>query len=170
MQDEPAQRPFRRTRIHHPRRRPGKMRRLSRPEKRRHLCRRRRRAIGRPDPSRRGHRRNPAPPRQGRLSQTTRPRIGQRIASQLIHQDERIKHHILAQTAHPGHCLDHRHIGRRTAINRTIRNPRHQLRRRSTTPSHTPWHRRRIRRILFHFRAHAALASAQIIAKPRHHQ
>ena len=170
MQDEPAQRPFSRARIHHPRRRAGKMPGLSRAKQRRHLSRRRRSAIGRPSPPRCGDRGNPSTPRQRRLARSPRPGIGQSVPSQLIHQDERIKHHVLAQIAHPDNRLDHRRIRRRSTIHRAARQLRHQLRRAPGQSGHAPRHRHGIGRILLHLWAHRTLTRAQIIAKPGHHQ
>ena len=115
--------------------------------------------------------RDPPAPRQRRLARGARPGIGQAVALDLIHQDERVEHHLFARCPDRPDRLDHRGIRRGAAVDRGTVHLRNLLRRspRRSRPRATA-SRPRHDCVCSTFGRTSQRRTAQVIAEPRHDQ
>ncbi len=96
--------------------------------------------------------------------------IGQETALKLVHQDERVEHDVLARGLQRPDRLDHRSIGRRSAIYRFALDEGHRLGRATLDAGHGPRHVLAITLAFLDFRANSALTAAQIAPEPAYDQ
>ncbi len=110
-----------------------------------------------------------AAPRQHRLVRRPGPGIAPAIAGELVHQHEGIEDRLHPPRRQRPDRFHHRGIGRRPAIDRAPVHPRHLQRRRSRDPARAPGHAARVA-VVLDLGADGAVAAAQVVAEPRHHQ
>ena len=170
MQNKPAQRPFLRTSICHTLTRRGEITHRGSAKERSHLCLCTNRPIARSCTTGRIRQRDAPPPRQSGLLIAIAPRIGQPVARKLLHQNERIKRHRLARRFQRHDRLNHRGIRRRATINAAPLKLRNLLGIRARETRHHPRHLAPVHQFRRDFWPNPATVTAQIIAKPRHHQ
>ena len=168
MQNKPPIRPFLRTGINHLPIDNRKIAGLCRAKERRNLGFGRNGAIRGSVPAGRDRCGDPAPPRKHRLIRPVTPRIRQTVARALLHQDERIEHHLLPKPVHMRNRLDHRGITRRAPVHRQIVHARHRLGTASCHTTDLPRHPLAIRADLFNLWLQRTFPDPQIIAEPRH--
>ena len=97
-------------------------------------------------------------------------RVGQHIALGLIHQDERIEHHVTSLLLQPPDRLNNRNVGRGASVDRAIFNMNDLPARRAGLARNAPGHAFPFSPGFFVFRTQRTAAAAQVIAEPGHNQ
>ena len=125
--------------------------------------------ANRPSPPRRDRGRDPPAPGHDRLLART-IRIGQPIARQLLHQDERIKHRLAPRLRNGTQSFDDRPVRRRPAIDRPVVHPRDLDCGLSADARNRPGHFGAIDLVLLDLGLDRAAVDPQVAAEPGHDQ
>ncbi len=114
--------------------------------------------------------RDPPSPGQFRLLAVLRPRVRQSVPRHLLHQDERVVQHLQTLGRHIYNRLHNRSITRSPAVDGPPLLHRHKLGISTDQSVHNPRHLSRVLLGLLHLWLDLARATAQVTAKPAHHQ